>query len=193
MTDKGKLEMKRKFSMLFILLFVMSFVVVAEKHAQAIQDETATRYTSIINGLLTATIDKIGNSRSSVVANIGKPLSISTELVANPNKPLQDDRIHILIYDGIIIWIYQTTGNNKEKLLSVRFTKNRKDIFPDLIGKSEEYIISTFGQPTSISEGRNRYDLTDDDESALGFIELEFKNSSVDAVELTYYIDRSNA
>jgi hypothetical protein len=167
----------------------MSFVVIAGEHVQAIQEGLASKYTSPINALLKATIDKLGSSRSSVAAKIGKPLSISSELVDNPNKPLQDNRIHTLTYDGIIIWIYHTAANNKEKLLSVRITKNRKGFLPELIGKSEEYIISTFGQPTSFREGKIEYDSLDGDESGLGIIELEFKNSSVDAVELTYYID----
>jgi hypothetical protein len=166
----------------------MSFVVIDEEYVQAAQEETATRDTSPINELLKATIDKVGNSRSSVAAQIGKPLSISTEFVDNPNEPLQDDRIHTLTYDGIIIWIYQTAANNKERLLSLRMTKNRIEILPELIGKSKEYISSIFGQPTSYKEGKIRYYSLDDDESGLGFVELEFKNSSVEAVELTYYI-----
>jgi hypothetical protein len=181
--------MKRIFSVFFILLIVMSSVVIAEEHVQAIQVGTASKYTSPINALLKATIDKLGNSRSSVAAKIGKPLSISSKFIANPNKPLQDDRIHTMTYDGIIIWIYHAAANNKERLLSVRMTKNRKELLPELIGKSEEYVISTFGQPTSFRQGKIEYDTQDGDESGLGVIELEFKNSSVDAVELTYYID----
>ena len=183
--------MKRILSVCYVLLFVMSFVVFDEEYVQAAQEETATRDTSPINELLKATIEKVGNSRSSVATQIGKPLSISTEFVANPNEPLQDDRIHTLTYDGIIIWIYQAAEHNKEKLLSVRMTKNRKEVLPELIGKSKEYVISKFGQPTSINEGKTRYDSLDDDESGLGVIELEFENSSVDAVELTYYLDQN--
>jgi hypothetical protein len=170
----------------------MSFVVIEEEYVQAAQEETATSYTSPINELLKTTIEKVGNSRSSVATQIGKPLSISTEFVANPNEPLHDDRIHTLTYDGIIIWIYQA-ADNKEKLLSVRMTKNRKEVFPELIGKSKEYIISKLGQPASINEGKIRYDSLDDDESGLGFIDLEFINSSVDAVELTYYLDQNKS
>lgn len=183
--------MKRIYSVFFILLIVMSFVVIAEEHVQAIQEGPATKYASPINALLKATIDKLGNSRSSVAARIGKPLAISSEFVANPDEPLQDDRIHTLTYDGIIIWIYHAVAKNKEKLLCVRMTRNRKELLPELIGKSEEYIISKFGQPTSFREGKIEYDSLDDDESGLGVIDLEFKNSSVDAVELTYYLDQN--
>lgn len=181
--------MKRIFTVFFIFLIVMSFVVIAEEHVQGIQEGPATKYTSPINALLKTTMDKLGNSRSSVAARIGKPLSISSEFIANPGQHLQDDRIHTMTYDGIIIWIYHAAANNKEKLLSVRMTKNRKELLPELIGKSEEYIILKFGQPTSFREGKIEYDTQDDDESGLGVINLEFKNSSVDAVELTYYID----
>ena len=181
--------MKRLFPVFFILIFVMSFAAIAEEHVQAIQEGPAGKYTSPVNALLKDTIDKLGNSRSSVAGRIGKPLSMSSEFVANPDKPLQDDRIHTLTYDGLIIWIYHAAANNKEKLLSVRMTKNRKGLFPELIGKSEEYVISSFGQPTAFREGRIEYDTLDDDESGLGVFELEFRNASVNAVELTYYID----
>jgi len=181
--------MKRIFSVFSILLSIISFVVIGEKHGQAIQERTASIYTSPINALLKATIDNVGNSRSSVAARIGKPLSMSFEFITNPNKPLHDDRIHTLTYDGLVIRIHQAALDNKEKLLSVRMTKNRKGLFPELIGKSEGYIISTYGQPTTIREGKIEYDTRDDDESGLGVIELEFKHSSVDAVELTYYLD----
>jgi hypothetical protein len=181
--------MKRLYLVFYILLFVMSFFANAEEHVQAIQEGTPTKFTSQINALLKTTIEKLGNSRSSVTAAIGKPLSISSEFVANPKAPLQDDRIHTLTYDGITIWIYQAAANNKETLLSVRMTKNRKEFLPELIGKSKEYIIATFGQPTSFREGKFKYESLDEDESGLGILELEFKNSSVDAVDLTYYID----
>ena len=171
-----------------IHLFVLSSVVNAEEHVQAIQEGTAIKSTGPINAFLKTTSDKVGNSRSEVTAKIGKPLTISTEFIDNPNEPLQDDRIHTLTYDGIIIWIYQTAANNKERLLSLRITKNIREKLPELIGKSKGYIISTFGQPSSITEGKIKYDSLDEDKSGLGFIELEFKKSSVDAVELTYYI-----
>lgn len=193
LTDKGIFEMKRILSVCYVLIFVMSFVVINEESVQAVQEEAATRYASPINKLLKTTIEKVGNSRSSVATKIGKPLSISTEFIANPNEPLQDDRIHTLTYDGIIIWIYQAAGNNKETLLSVQMTKNRKEVLPELIGKSKENVISAFGQPTSITEGKFGYDSLDDDESGLGVIELEFKNSAVNVVELTYYIDRNES
>jgi len=181
--------MKRIIVVFFILSYAMSFFANAEEHVQAIRQGTATNYTGPINALLKATIDKLGNSRSSVTNMIGKPLSMSSEFVANPNAPLQDDRIHTLTYDGIIIWIYQTAANSKERLISVRMTKNRKEFLPELIGKSKEFIIATFGQPTSFGEDKFKYDSLDEDESGLGILELEFKNSSVDAVDLTYYID----
>jgi len=187
-TDKWKFEMKLICLVFLIHLFVLSSVVIAEEHVQAIQEGTAIKSTGPINALLKTTSDKIGNSRSDVAAKIGKPLSISTEFIDNPNEPLQDDRIHTLTYDGIIIWMYQTATNNKERLLSLRMTKNIREKLPELIGKSKEYIISTFGQPSSITEGKFKYDSLDEDKSGLGFMELEFKNSSVDAVELTYYI-----
>jgi hypothetical protein len=171
------------------LLFVLSFVVISEERAQANQEEGTAGYISPINALLKTTIDKVGNSRSSVAAKVGRPLAITTEFIADPDTPLQDDRIHTLTYDGIIIWIYQAAASKKEKLLSVRMTKNRKELLPELIGKSKEYILSVFGQPASLDENRIEYDSLDDDESGLGVIELEFKNSSLDAIELTYYID----
>ena len=79
--------MKRIYSVFFILLIVMSFVVIAEEHVQAIQEGPATKYASPINALLKATIDKLGNSRSSVADRIGKPLAISYEFVDNPDDP----------------------------------------------------------------------------------------------------------
>lgn len=181
--------MKRIYLVIFILLFAMSLVANAEDHFQSIQEETAAKYTNTINALLKTTIDKLGNTRSSVTAKIGKPESISSEFIADPDEPLQDDIIHTLTYDGIIIWIYQSAVSNKEKLLSVRMTKNRKELLPELIGKTKEDIISIFGQPTSLRGEKFKFESLDDDESGLGILELEFNNSSVDAVELTYYID----
>jgi len=176
---------------LFILLtfFATNSVAIAEEHVHSIHEDTANNDISPINAVLKATIDELGNSRSSVAAKIGKPLSISTEFVTNPNDPLHDNRIHTLYYDGIVIWIYQYTVNNKEKLLSVRITKSKKVLFSELIGKSEKYITSIFGQPTSFIKEKCIYDSLDDDESGLGIIELEFNKHSVDAVELTYYFD----
>jgi hypothetical protein len=181
--------MKRIFSVIFILLFTASFFVIAEENVQAIQVEIPTQNISSINELLKATIAKLGNSRSSVVAQLGVPLSISIGFMGNPDKPLQDDKIYALDYDGIIIWIYQDGANKKEKLVSVRITKNSKELPLELIGKSEKDIISIFGQPASYIEGKMQYDSLDNDESGLGILELEFKHSSVDAVELTYYVD----
>jgi hypothetical protein len=184
----GGFKMKRIFSIILILLFASSLVFIADKHAQAIQKGTATKVMSPINALLKATIDILGNSRSSVASKIGKPSSISLEFIPNTNKPLQDDKIYTMTYNWIIIWIYQDATNNKEELLSVRMTKNRKELLPELIGKSEENIISKYGQPANFSEGKIEYE-PPDDESGLGTIEFDFKNSSVDAVELTYNIE----
>jgi hypothetical protein len=181
--------MKRMFPLFFILIFVTTFAVIAEEHVQATQETSAGKYTSPADALLKATLDKFGNSRSSVVARIGKPLSMSSEFIAKADKPLQDDMVHTLTYDGIVIRIYHSAAINKEKLLSLRMTKNRKELFPELIGKSEKDVIAAFGQPTSIREGKIEYDTEEENESGLGVIELEFKNSSVVAVELTFYID----
>ena len=92
---KGKLEMKRTVLVVSLLLFIMSFVVITREHVHAAQDEdTANKDSSSINSVLKTIINELGNSRSSVVTKMVKPLFMSSEFIINPNDPLHDNRIY---------------------------------------------------------------------------------------------------
>jgi len=126
--------MKR--TVLIVLLFIISFVAITIKPVQATQNEdTVNKITKSINEILKTTIYELGNSRSSVVSKMGKPLFMSSEFVANPNNPLHDNIIFALHYDGIVILIYHETITNNDKIISVKIKKNIKILFSELFGK----------------------------------------------------------
>jgi len=113
-----------KHTVLIVLLFIISFVAITIKPVQATQNEdTVNKITKSINEILKTTIYELGNSRSSVVSKMGKPLFMSSEFVANPNNPLHDNIIFALHYDGIVILIYHETITNNDKIISVKIKK----------------------------------------------------------------------
>jgi len=174
-----------------MVLLLMVHIHVSDA-ADEVKPPLGTRESSIaenVRALISAPAQHLGKSAATIVAALGKPLSISSEDTPNKHQPSQIDRIKTITYEGLVISIYDVVAYEKEMLLSVRMTRNRPGILPALIGEDENAIKANYGNSEHVRGTIHDYVLTDGDDTASDMVSIDFNESKVVTVEWSYFVD----
>jgi hypothetical protein len=140
-----------------------------------------------INAIAAAPRKILGNSRSSIREKIGPWSSIKIENVANRHAEGWIDNIYTLTYDGLVLSVYDVVAWKKEMLIAVSMTKNRPNLLPELIGKTEAAIIKRFGPPVRASQETIEYFTVGDEFNDV--LKVKLRHKIVAEVEWVYSID----
>ncbi len=181
----------RRYAGVGFALFLMlqsSFIAVGAEVSEP-QGPLGTSFTENLRVLAGIPVQQFGRSTAAMTAKLGPPLSMRSKDVSNKHEPSQIDRIKTFNYKGLVVSIYDVVIYKKEILLSVRMTKNRPGVLPVLIGKDEKSIKTKYGNPDRVERHIHEYVLADYEDTGIDRICIEFRNSSVVAVEWNYYVD----
>ena len=172
-----------------LVLLILGTVLVVSCTREESRRRATSSHIEQVNALVNAPMKQFGKGRSAIQAKLGAPSSATSRQYQNRHDPTQIDLIHTLSYQGLVIRIYDVVAFKKEMLGSVRMTRNRPGILPELIGKDERAIKAMFGVPHRKKGTLFEYNPVYDDEPGEDVVVIEFRNSIVEAVEWDFYLD----
>jgi hypothetical protein len=129
----------------------------------------------------------LGERKAEIIRNLGRPVRIDTQAVANRHRPEVEDTTYTLVYDGLEVCIYDATQAAKEILTRLTLTDPRYPTRWDLgVGASAERVVRVLGEPGRRSEDKLIYEAGEPVPDQLTFF---LEGGSVKKVEWHFYID----